>query len=98
MDLRGGRLLRADGGFFDYVCARNNFGAGVWRALKRTLNHNRLEIQPAEMFNPFGGSAIEAGSDSHQSEGDSDRATARCMNCFTTMKRIFARFQSARRV
>jgi len=30
---------------------------GVWRALKRTLNHNRLEIQPLEMFYPFGGSA-----------------------------------------
>jgi len=27
------------------------------RALKRTLNHNRLEIQPLEMFYPFGGSA-----------------------------------------
>jgi len=23
---------------------------GVWRALKRTLNHNRLEIQPLEVF------------------------------------------------
>jgi len=32
--------------------------AGVWRALKRTLNHNRLEIQPLEMFYPFGGSAL----------------------------------------
>jgi len=32
---------------------------GVWRALKRTLNHNRLEIQPAEMFYPFGGSAMK---------------------------------------
>ena len=29
----------------------------MWRALKRTLNHNRLEIQPLEMFYPFGGSA-----------------------------------------
>src|SRR5437899_6862825 len=32
---------------------------GVWRALKRTLNHNRLEIQPLEMFYPFGGSALK---------------------------------------
>jgi len=32
---------------------------GVWRALKRTLNHNRLEIQPQEIFYPFGGSALK---------------------------------------
>jgi hypothetical protein len=33
--------------------------SGVWRALKRTLNHGRLEIQPLEMFYPFGGSALK---------------------------------------
>ena len=33
--------------------------AGVWRTLKRTLNHSKLEIQPLEMFFPFGTSALK---------------------------------------
>ena len=31
----------------------------MWRALKRTLNHNRLEIQPLEMFYPFATTALK---------------------------------------
>src|SRR5436189_241579 len=57
MDLRGGSLLRADGGFLIMYSMEALSEVGVWRALKRTLNHNRLEIQPLEMFYPFGGSA-----------------------------------------
>jgi ATP-dependent Lon protease len=57
MDLRGGSLLRADGGFLIMYSLEAISEQGVWRALKRTLNHSRLEIQPAEMFYPFGGSA-----------------------------------------
>jgi predicted ATP-dependent protease len=57
MDLRGGSLLRADGGFLIMYSLEALSEVGVWRALKRTLNHNRLEIQPLEMFYPFGGSA-----------------------------------------
>lgn len=59
MDLRGGSLLRADGGFLIMYSLEALSEAGVWRALKRTLNHNRLEIQPLDMFYPFGGSAIK---------------------------------------
>jgi predicted ATP-dependent protease len=59
MDLRGGSLLRADGGFLIMYSLEALSEAGVWRALKRTLNHNRLEIQPLEMFYPFGGSALK---------------------------------------
>src|SRR5256714_11657585 len=59
MDLRGGSLLRADGGFLIMYALEALSEAGVWRALKRTLNHNRLEIQPLEMFYPFGGSALK---------------------------------------
>jgi predicted ATP-dependent protease len=59
MDLRGGSLLRADGGFLIMYAMEALSEAGVWRALKRTLNHNRLEIQPLEMFYPFGGSALK---------------------------------------
>src|SRR5260370_21721985 len=33
--------------------------AGVWGTLKRRLNHNGLEIQPLEMFFPFGTSALK---------------------------------------
>src|SRR5438132_139802 len=57
MDLRGGSLLRADGGFLIMYSLEALSEVGVWRALKRTLNPNRLEIQPLEMFYPFGGSA-----------------------------------------
>jgi predicted ATP-dependent protease len=56
MDLRGGSILRADGGFLIMYSMEAISEPGVWRALKRTLNHNRLEIQPLEMFYPFGGS------------------------------------------
>ena len=59
MDLRAGSLLRADGGFLIMYSLEALSEAGVWRALKRTLNHNRLEIQPLEMFYPFGGSALK---------------------------------------
>ncbi len=50
-------MLRADGGFLIMYSLEALSEVGVWRALKRTLNHNRLEIQPLEMFYPFGGSA-----------------------------------------
>ncbi|MGB6667119.1 MAG: ATP-binding protein, partial [Candidatus Acidiferrum sp.] len=59
MDLRGGSLLRADCGFLIMYSMEAISEVGVWRALKRTLNHNRLEIQPLEMFYPFGGSALK---------------------------------------
>ena len=59
MDLRGGSLLRADGGFLIMYSLEALSEVGVWRALKRSLNHNRLEIQPLEMFYPFGGSALK---------------------------------------
>src|SRR5436189_4181872 len=59
MDLRGGSLLRADGGLLIMDSLEALSETGVWRALKRTLNHNRLEIQPLEMFYPFGGSALK---------------------------------------
>jgi predicted ATP-dependent protease len=59
MDLRGGSLLRADGGFLIMYSMEALSETGVWRALKRTLNHSRLEIQPLEMFYPFGGSALK---------------------------------------
>lgn len=59
MDLRGGSLLRADGGFLIMYALEALSETGVWRALKRTLNHNRLEIQPQELFYPFGASALK---------------------------------------
>src|SRR6202163_1053703 len=59
MDLRAGSLLRADGGFLIMYSLEALSEVGVSRALKRTLNHNRLEIQPLEMFYPFGGSALK---------------------------------------
>jgi len=59
MDLRGGSLLRADGGYLIMYSLETISEPGVWRALKRTLNHNRLEIQPVDLFYPFGSSGMK---------------------------------------
>ncbi len=59
MDLRAGSLLRADGGFLIMYSIEALSEQGVWRALKRTLNHNRLEIQPFETFYPFTTTALK---------------------------------------
>src|SRR6266571_270288 len=59
MDLRAGSILRADGGFLVMYAYDAITEAGVWRTLKRMLNHARLEIQPLEMFFPFGTSALK---------------------------------------
>jgi lon-related putative ATP-dependent protease len=59
MDLRAGSILRADGGFLVMYAYDALTEAGVWRTLKRMLNHAKLEIQPLEMFFPFGTSALK---------------------------------------
>ena len=59
MDLRPGSVLRADGGFLVMYAYDALTEAGVWRTLKRMLNHAKLEIQPLEMFFPFGNSALK---------------------------------------
>src|ERR1700751_1178003 len=59
MDLRGGSLLRADGVYLIMYSMETISEPGVWRAVKRTLNHNRLESQPLELVYPFGGSALK---------------------------------------
>src|ERR1700686_4422180 len=59
MDLRAGSVLRADGGFLIMYALDALTEGGVWRTLKRTLNHLKLEIQPMEMFFPFGTSALK---------------------------------------
>jgi lon-related putative ATP-dependent protease len=59
MDLRGGSLLRADGGFLVMYAYDTLTEAGVWRTLKRTLNHGKLEIQPVDVFFPFSTAALK---------------------------------------
>jgi lon-related putative ATP-dependent protease len=59
MDLRGGSLLRADGGFLVMYALDTLTEAGVWRTLKRTLNHGKLEIQPVDVFFPFSTAALK---------------------------------------
>jgi predicted ATP-dependent protease len=59
MDLRAGSLLRADGGYLIMYSVEALSEPGVWRALKRTLNHDRLEIQPFETFYPFTTTALK---------------------------------------
>jgi ATP-dependent Lon protease len=59
MDLRAGSILRADGGYL-IIYALDALGeAGVWRTLKRTLNHGKLDSQPLDLFFPFGASALK---------------------------------------
>jgi ATP-dependent Lon protease len=59
MDLRAGSVLRADGGFLIMYALDTLTELGVWRTLKRTLNHGKLEIQPMDLFFPFGASALK---------------------------------------
>src|SRR5271168_2438850 len=59
MDLRGGSLLRADGGFLVMYALDTMTETNVWRTLKRTLNHGKLEIQPIDMFFPFSTAALK---------------------------------------
>ncbi len=59
MDLRGGSLLRADGGFLVMYALDTLTETGVWRTLKRTLNHGKLEIQPVDVFFPFSTAAMK---------------------------------------
>lgn len=53
MDLRGGAILQADGGFLILYALDAFSERGVWQALKRTLTHRRLEIQPMDALFPF---------------------------------------------
>jgi lon-related putative ATP-dependent protease len=59
MDLRGGSLLRADGGFLVMYALDALTETGVWRTLKRTLNHGKLEIQPVDVFFPFSAAVLK---------------------------------------
>ncbi len=59
MDLRGGSLLRADGGFLVMYALDALTETGVWRTLKRTLNHGKLEIQPVDLFFPFSSASLK---------------------------------------
>ena len=55
MDLRGGSLLRADGGYLVMYALDALTETGVWR----TLNHGKLEIQPVDVFFPFSTAALK---------------------------------------
>jgi predicted ATP-dependent protease len=59
MDLRGGSMLRADGGFLVMYAFDALTETGVWRTLKRTLNHGKLEIQPVDVFFPFASAVLK---------------------------------------
>jgi ATP-dependent Lon protease len=59
MDLRAGSILRADGGFLIMYALDALSEHGVWRTLKRTMNHSKLEIQPLDSLFPFGASALK---------------------------------------
>ena len=73
MDLRGGSLLRADGGFLVMYALDTLTEAGVWRTLKRTLNHGKLEIQPRGRFLPVQHGGPEAGADRRSRKNHPDR-------------------------
>ena len=59
MDLRGGSILRADGGYLIFYALDALTETGVWRTLKRMLNHGKLEIQPLETIFPIGAASLK---------------------------------------
>ncbi len=48
--IKGGALLRADGGYIVMNALDALTEPGVWKALKRTLMYRKLEIQPLDTF------------------------------------------------
>ena len=48
--IKGGALLRADGGYIVLNALDALTEPGVWKALKRTLMYKKLEIQPLDTF------------------------------------------------
>ncbi|HEV2205941.1 MAG TPA: AAA family ATPase, partial [Candidatus Acidoferrales bacterium] len=54
-----GSWLRADGGFLVMYALDVLTETGVWRTLKRTLNHGKLEIQPVDVFFPFASAVMK---------------------------------------
>ncbi len=60
LDVRGGSLLEADGGYLVVNALDALIEPGVWKALKRTLMHGKLEIQAVpEWMMPFATSALK---------------------------------------
>jgi predicted ATP-dependent protease len=59
MDLRGGSMLRADGGYLILYAFDALTETSVWKTLKRTMNHGKLEIQPMELMFPLGNSGLK---------------------------------------
>lgn len=55
-DIRGGSILRADGGFLVFNANDAVVENGVWRALTRVLKTRELEIQSPEQYFGHGGS------------------------------------------
>jgi ATP-dependent Lon protease len=60
LDIRGGSLLEADGGYLVINALDALTEPGVWKALKRTLTHGKLETQSAsDWFVPLGSTALK---------------------------------------
>ena len=60
LDVRGGSLLQADGGYLVMNALDVLLEPGMWKALKRSLIHGRLEIQSAtDWLMPLGSSALK---------------------------------------
>lgn len=59
MDIRGGSLLQADGGYLVMNALDVLLEPGVWPALKRTLMFRQLEIQAFDWFMRFTGAALK---------------------------------------
>ena len=98
MDLRGGSLLRADGGFLVMYALDALTETGVWRTLKRTLNHGKLEIQPVDMFFPFSTRGAEARADRRAREDNFDRRPRHVRAALRLRGRFQEDFQGARRI
>ncbi len=59
MNIKGGSVLRADGGFLVINLLESISEPYVWRTLKRTLKYGQLQIEPAEALTFFGQSALK---------------------------------------
>ena len=94
--IKGGSLLRANGGFLVLDAMDVLIEPGVWAALKRTLRTRKVEIQSFDPFYMFSGDLAQAGAGADRRQGRDDRHAPHLPRCCTAWTRISRRSSRSR--
>ena len=92
MDIRGGSFLQADGGYLILNALDALIEPGVWKTLKRTLIHGKLEIQAVpDWLMPFATSALKPEPCPSTSRSSSSGSTT-STTCSTPTRKTSSKF------